>query len=223
MAHINVEKRCLTLVALNSILIYSIGGACVESPLHPVKAMKTAEKYDVIKDVWTIIPKLVKKVAAPSVCEFRSSFIYAFGGVSKHRGNDFRTFMEGYHYEAEFTFCQVIQKFDVTQEKKGWSIVNLEKEEGWTKRAGSASVQKNPDEILIFGGSVDSSTGCQDSFIFNQKNNSIIGCETSHASQAPFFTRKVMISKSKVIFVITCALGELDIEEKQWTGDGNHI
>ena len=54
----------------------------MESPEGPVKAIKTVEKYDVGKDEWTIMPELVHKVETPSVCEFRNTFIYAFGGVT---------------------------------------------------------------------------------------------------------------------------------------------
>jgi hypothetical protein len=226
LADMNVDKGCHTLVALNSTQIYSIGGACVKSPQDPVQPMKTVEKYDVVKDVWTMAPELAKEVGGTSACEFRSKFIYTFGGVSKHSGNDFRSIMEGYHMNAKFAFSQLIQKFDTTHQKKGWSIVNLEKQEGWSKRAAAASVQITKDEILIFGGSHDTMSGCNDSFIFNPKTNSMLECETSHPSQAPFFTRKVMISKLNVVFVISYASGELftfDIEQKQWNEAGKEI
>ena len=100
----------------------------------------------------------------------------------------------------------------------------MEKQEGWTKRVGSVSVQINEDEILLFGGSDDSQEGFGDCFLFNPSNNSMIKSEISNPSTLPLFTKKAMISKSNVLFVITSTFGILtfDIEQKQWNEDEDH-
>jgi hypothetical protein len=134
--------------------IYVIGGFAKHDGY-----LSKCERYDVVKDKWSVIADLNKPASSPSVCSFRNRYVYKFGGLVKGA-----------------ILNNMIEKYDV--EENLWTNYEIEGVEHQFKLLWlNASVQINHNQIYVFGGCEADDKASKTSFIFevNEKHVSTGG------------------------------------------------
>ena len=114
--------------------------------------LSSCEEYSIEGKKWRKIPSLTENKFSPSVCSFRSRYLYSFGGLTD----------SGTHGS------KLIESLDTEDiEAKLWTkIVFSPGKEVWNEALFVGCAQINPEAILLFGGSIGKKM-LNDSFIFN--------------------------------------------------------
>ena len=170
--------------------IYAIGGAN-----HNEGFLKKCERYDVLRDIWTIIADLGESASSPCVCSFRNMYLYKFGGLAKH-----------------MLLNNKIEKYDV--EKNIWTTYDVENITEDIKNFNfrllwlSGCCQINYNQIYVFGGCENNDLPSNTSFLFEviEKEQSLLKAEFKikrvNAIELPtkggFWNNQVIINDSKI-------------------------
>ncbi|CDW79880.1 kelch motif family protein [Stylonychia lemnae] len=112
------------------------------------------ESYDIKRDAWKIMPSLLKPRQLPTVCMFRSRFLYVFGGLNQSVKDSFIP-----------KTISTIERLDV-REGNSWEVINPVKNGLKIKGHSLASLQISANNILIFGSYFKSQEPFQDKILY---------------------------------------------------------